>query len=165
MQIEIHPASLEEKPILTRLMELYLYDFSIFIDEEIGDDGIYGYNYLDAYWVEPHRFPFLFRVEGKLAGFALVRRVGEQDGLPLHSMTEFFVMKKYRRLGVGKAAAFWLFNRFAGAWQVEEVNTNLTAQVFWRRVIQEYSRGQFQEVYKDDDTWHGPVQSFVTPQS
>ena len=67
--IEIIPASLEQKPILANLLELYMYDFGEFVDLEIGTDGRFGYGDLDIYWTEPARHPFLVYVDSQACGF------------------------------------------------------------------------------------------------
>jgi len=159
MEITIEPASLSEKPILQRLMELYLYDFSEFDGADLDQQGIYGYEYLDHYWVEAGRAPFITRVDGRLAGFVLALDysvTGSQGKM----IGEFFVMRKYRRQGVGKAAAFHVFDSFPGHWEVSQIAENRTATAFWRKIIAEYTRGQFEEVILDNETWLGPVQIF-----
>src|SRR4030067_2638295 len=64
MSIEVKQADVSEQPILRHLMELYQYDFSEFDGAELGPVGLYDYPYLDHYWVEPERTPFLVRVDG-----------------------------------------------------------------------------------------------------
>ena len=145
MRIEITPVPLAEKPILQALMELYQYDFSVYDDADVDERGRYGYTYLDFYWTEAQRRPYLVRVEGKLAGFALVRQLSQLGEAPRHSMAEFFVMKKYRRLGVGSRAAQELFERTPGTWSLEILPENTPAQAFWRRVVGEYTGGRFSE--------------------
>ena len=145
--IEVVEAQLADEPIVRQLLELYLHDFSEFNDADVDAQGLYRYPYLNLYWTEPDRHPFLFRVGGQWAGFALVRA-----GAP-HDMAEFFVLRKYRRGGVGGAAARNVFARFPGEWQVRQVATNPNATEFWRRAIpyeftQETMNG-------------GPVQRFV----
>ena len=110
-------------------------------------DGRYGYRLLDAYWTDPTRRPFLVRVDGHLAGFALVR-----TGDP-HDMAEFFVMRKYRRSGVGIDAARAVFARFPGPWQTRQQFENVGATKFWRQAIPV----GFEEAENDE----GPVQRFV----
>lgn len=39
MQIEVVKATIEQKPVLHNLLELYAYDFTEFCDFDIGDDG------------------------------------------------------------------------------------------------------------------------------
>ena len=169
MALDLSPASELERPVLRRLMELYLYDFSEFDLADVGPHGLYEYPYLDHYWTEPNRYPFLLRVEERLAGFALVTRynylTGERD--PDHGaawiIAEFFVMRKYRQQGVGQAAALQLFDRFPGAWQVAQLRENTPASAFWRKVIDLYTHGQYQEQELDDEHWCGPVQFFQSP--
>jgi predicted acetyltransferase len=50
-------------------------------------------------------------------------------------MSEFFVMRKYRREGVGRTAARELFASFPGSWLVHEVPGNDAATAFWRDAI------------------------------
>jgi len=166
MTLDLTPASELERPVLRQLMELYLYDFSEFDLADVGPYGLYEYPYLDQYWTEPDRHPFLLRVEGQLTGFALVMHynylTGERD--PAHGaawvIAEFFIMRKYRRQGLGQAAACQLFDRFSGAWQVAQLRENTPATTFWRKVIDRYTAGKYQEQELDDERWCGPVQVF-----
>jgi predicted acetyltransferase/ADP-ribose pyrophosphatase YjhB (NUDIX family) len=148
-----------ERPALANLLELYLHEFSAFDDAEIGADGRYGYVYLDTYWAEPGRTAFLIQVDGRLAGFALVRTV-EAGENPLYSIAEFFVLRKYRRLGVGRAAAQAIFDLFPGRWQVNQDAANLAAKAFWRRVIGDYTGGRLTEGWQAGEEPVGPVQRF-----
>jgi predicted acetyltransferase len=74
MKIEIVKATIEQKPILANLLELYAHDFTEFFDFDIGSNGYYGYENLSLYWVDSNRYPFLIYFEGKLAGFVLVQK-------------------------------------------------------------------------------------------
>ncbi|MGH2634171.1 MAG: GNAT family N-acetyltransferase [Tepidiformaceae bacterium] len=142
--VTLEPAEFTDKSVLRNLLQLYLHDFSEFTGEDVGPDGLYGYHYLDHYWTDPDRYPFFIRVEGVVAGFVLVRATAPYD------MAEFFVMRKYRRLGVGSVAANLAFERFPGPWQVRELLANLPAQAFWRRVIGAYTGGAFAE-HRDEE--------------
>jgi predicted acetyltransferase len=144
--IEVVP--LADKPILQQLMEFYLYDFSEVDGKEIGPHGTYAYAYpyLDYYWREPDRFPFFIKLDGRLAGFALVRAAADAPA----DMAEFFVLRSYRRKGVGSAAAKVIFARYPGEWTVREHPDNTAAQVFWRRVIGEFA-GRYEESVGDGE--------------
>ncbi len=157
MKIKIKAAPLNKKPVLRHLMELYKYDFTEFDPEDVNEHGLYGYKYLDHYWTEEGRRPFLITVDDKYAGFALIREHQDPD---YFAIAEFFIMKKYRKRGIGKLVAFHLFDLLEGDWEVAEMEENLPAQVFWRKVIQEYTSGTFKEIRKDN--WDGPVQFFST---
>ncbi|MGE5223053.1 MAG: GNAT family N-acetyltransferase [Omnitrophica WOR_2 bacterium] len=159
MTVDIQPVVYADKLILRNLMELYLYDFSEFDGMDVNAHGRFEYRYLDHYWTEAGRFPYFIRYDGRLAGFALVRDIEGEEGEKVHRIAEFFILRKYRRKGIGKDAAIWLFKHFGGKWQVEELENNLPAQSFWRKVIGEITQGKFQE--KRIETWAGPVQEFV----
>ena len=149
--VRVDPASASERDVVARLLELYAHDFSERNGADVGDDGTYGYRYLDAYWSASDRHPFLFRVDGRLAGFALVRTG------PLIDMAEFFVLRKYRRGGIGTDAARAVFARFPGEWQVRQQWENSGAIDFWRRAIP--------VAFDEGETGEGPVQRFVMPEA
>lgn len=108
---------------------------------DLGADGRFGYKDLSAYWTEPDRYPFLITVDGKLAGFALVkkaRRLSSDDQVAEHSvwdMAEFFIVRAYRRHGIGLAAARQVWRQFSGSWQVRVMQSNRAALKFWQRAI------------------------------
>lgn len=148
--IDVSAVSIEDKPVLRNLMELYMHDFSELTGGDVGDHGLFGYRYLDHYWTEPDRHPFLIRVGGKLAGFVLVRSRRRGDGVAESGIAEFFVMRKYRRRGVGRIAARRVFDMFPGRWTVMQLSDNAAAQGFWRNVIADYTGGEFTETLGDD---------------
>lgn len=159
MDFLIQEVPIEQKSVLRNLLELYIYDFTEFGPYDVDSQGLYGYEHLDLYWTEEGRYPFMFYVNGKIAGFVLVRR-NSADELNdcYYSIAEFFVVKKYRGQGIGKKAAIHMFNLFPGIWEVDEMETNKPAQVFWRKVIHDYTHGDFEEIRKI--SWNGPVQRF-----
>lgn len=59
-----------------------------------------------------------------------------------HNIADFFVMHKYRRLGVGKFSAKKVFDIHKGDWKISQWSKNLPAQKFWKTVINEYTSGQ-----------------------
>jgi predicted acetyltransferase len=140
MKIDIIPANLDDKTILQNLMELYLHDFSEFDSATVNPHGCFSYQYLDHFWTEENRHPFLVRVDGHLAGFVLVQKTAD-----FTRISEFFIMRKYRRQGVGREVAYRIFDRFPGKWAVEVIAENTPAQPFWRKVVEAYTAGQSRE--------------------
>jgi len=166
MNIEVTHATVNERPILRHLMELYQYDFSEFDGADLSPMGLYDYPYLDHYWVEPERTPFLVRVDGNLAGFVLVARYNYLTGLKdTWVMAEFFILRKYRHQGIGAQVACYTFDQFPGAWQVGQIGENLSAIAFWRKVISRYTQGNYHELNLNNENWRGPIQTFVSPPS
>jgi predicted acetyltransferase len=74
VNIDVARASVEEKPLIQRMLELYEYDFSEYEGTDLDSHGCFGYPNLDLYWLEPTRHPFIVRVDGRLAGFVLVNQ-------------------------------------------------------------------------------------------
>ena len=161
LELNIVKVPIEEKPILNNLMQLYLYDFSEFMDCDVEDNGLFGeYPYLDDYWISvEHRFPYFIKRDGKNVGFILVRYIDSSD-TPHFSMAEFFIMKKYRKGGIGRQTAYYLFDSFPGKWEVAEIKENTPAQKFWRKIISEYTNDHYKEIQKRG--WDGPIQTFIT---
>lgn len=137
-QIEIVAAPVEDGPVLSNLLELYCHDFSEFMDLEIGRDGRFGYPNLDLYWTDPKRFPFLIYVSGRLAGFLLAQSISERDA-SRWDMTEFFILRGYRRASIGVRAASLAFARFPGDWQVRVMRSNQPACAFWDRAVRAFA--------------------------
>lgn len=157
MDIAIDPVRYEEKPVLRRMLQLYLHDFSEFEPLELNEHGEFDYRYLDHYWAPDDgevRHAFFISVDGKRAGFALVRVVNR-----VNVFAEFFVMRAFRGRGVGASAARAVFARLPGGWLVHEVPANLPAQAFWRRVIAELTGGNYREEVDE----YGVTQRFTVP--
>ncbi len=162
MRVEIQPAALSDKLVLRNLLELCQHDYSEYDGQDPDENGLFGYRWLDHYWTEPERHPFLVRAEGRLAGFVLVRQIESGPEGPVYSIAEFFVLRKYRRKGVGRQAAWSIFDRFPGTWNVCQEAANLPAQAFWRRIIHQYTDGAYSDQDLQTDEWQGPCQRFIS---
>ena len=144
MEIHIVPIAAEQKSVFRQMLELYSYDFSEFSEEDVNEEGYFGYSYIDVYWTEEGRYPFFIRVDGKLAWVVLIRSCCEYNRLEnAHSIAEFFVMKKYRKKGVGREAARQIFDMFPGCWEISYWTANLPAKTFWMKVVNEYTEGRY----------------------
>jgi predicted acetyltransferase len=135
--IELVSVSREQEPLLANLLQLYIYDFNEILDLDLEADGRFAYPHLPLYWSEPDRHPFLVIVEGKLAGFALVKAGSEPT---IHDMAEFFVLRRHRRRGVGTRIAHQVWRRFPGPWEVRVMDANVAAQHFWAHAISSFTR-------------------------
>jgi predicted acetyltransferase len=143
VDVEVVRAELADKEVLRQLLEFNAYEFArLSHDAVLNEHGRFGYSWLDHYWTEPMRYPFLIQVRGQIGGMVLV------TGTDPRSIAEFLVMPQYRRTGVGLAAARCVFELFGGAWSVHEAPGNDAAVAFWRRAIPV----QFIETRDDDGT-------------
>ncbi|MDQ4100251.1 MAG: GNAT family N-acetyltransferase, partial [Chloroflexota bacterium] len=140
MRISVVPATDADRPVLANLIQLYLYDFTGFKAWDLQEDGRFGDYGLDGCWTIDGRHPFLIRADGKLAGFTIVDSrsylTGERG---IWDMADFFVLRRFQRLGVGEYVARILFDRFRGHWEVRQMAANLEALAFWRTVINRYT--------------------------
>ena len=133
---ELIPATAEQEPILANLLELYIHDFTDFLDVELRDNGRFGYDPLPLYWLEPNRHPFLVRTRGKLAGFVLLKQGSEMSGdSAVWDMVEFFILRRYRRQKLGLQIAHQVWTRFPGPWEVRVMQVNQGALRFWDQAI------------------------------
>jgi predicted acetyltransferase len=161
VEVEVAAAGPDEQEPLAALFDLYAYDFSEILDLDVGENGRFELPALAPYWTDPGHHPFLIRVDGRLAGFALVQERSRLTGREgVRDMAEFFVMRRYRRNGVGARASSELFDRFRGPWEVRQRPENHDATAFWRRAIARYTDGRFDDAVWNDERWRGPVQRF-----
>ena len=88
---------------------------------------------------------FVLRRDEEHAGFACVERV---LGGGAH-LREFYVVPSLRRLRVVSHAAALLFDRYAGQWQLEVLQSDRTALRFWSNVVQRYALDRRREERSD----------------
>lgn len=131
--------------ILHNLAQFYQYDFTEFLPGDLDEQGEYPYIDVRRYLTEKGHHAYLARVNGKLGGFVLVKDRPEQRDRPGRYLAEFFVMRPFRKMGVGRTLAFQTFDTYRGYWELAVVGPNTPAQAFWRKVVDEYTRGQFEE--------------------
>jgi predicted acetyltransferase len=124
----IRRAVVADRVPIFRMLELYQHDLSDIWDQDLGADGEFGYE-LNRYWSSERCHSFVATVADNYAGFALVDR-NVKVGTAGYWMDQFFVMKKYRRSGVGSALARGAFSALPGAWEVGEMLNNHGAQSF-----------------------------------
>ena len=160
MQVDIVKASLSDKPIIRNLMQLYLHDLTEYEPIPLDSHGLFNYNYLDHYWIEKERFPFIFKVEDQLAGFALINQHSNSGKNIDYSIAEFFILKKYRLTGISKQAAVYLFDKFRGTWEIAVGKQNRPAQAFWRKIILDYKKDSFDYLPNGSGEWTGPIYIF-----
>ncbi len=133
MATSVRTATQADRPVIENLIQLYLHDMTGTQPFPIGLDGKFQYDFLDRFW----QHPYLIFSDDDLAGFAFVI-----DGSPLmenpdrHFMAEFFVLKGYRKKGVGRAAFDEILSRHNGLWQIGVPHKNPGGTAFWAKATQ-----------------------------
>ena len=155
-KIELVPASEEHSSTLANLMQLYIHDFSEFVEVTPETDGRFGYPQLALYWIETNRRAYLVKVQSRLAGFVLLKHgstiMGDDAAW---DVAEFFILRGERRRGVGTMVAHRVWTELAGRWEVRVLESNRAAVLFWERAIEEFCGSSFQatSVQKDGVPW------------
>jgi len=155
--IQVVPASPEQAPIIANLLELYAHDFSEFHHLELAADGRFGYPNLPLYWSEPDHHAFLVKVNGRLAGLVLVKRGSEVSAdARVWDVGEFFIVRGYRRKGIGIKVAHEVWRRFPGPWEVRVMESNRDAFKFWQIAITTFigRNSRPAPIEKDGECWH-----------
>jgi predicted acetyltransferase len=144
MDVTLHEATPADLPLVKNLVPYYIYDMSEHLGWPCSQDGRFdGCDDLESYWRGPGKHAFVLRAGKEPAGFVLI--LAEHDEPVDFSVTDFFVLRKFRGRGVGQRIAHELFNRFRGRWKVEQFADNKPAVAFWRSVVDRYCNGQFEE--------------------
>jgi predicted acetyltransferase len=144
--VELEAATEARAALLQNLLELYAHDLSGIFDLKVDAEGRFGYPRLPLYWTEPdRRFAFLLRSGTDIAGFALICRGSPISDVPhCHDMAEFFVLRPYRRSGLGAQAAHLLWQHFRGPWTVRVAEGNRGGLAFWTSAISTYTANAYE---------------------
>lgn len=165
--VSVRPAGWSERPLIERLSQFYIYDFSEMEapgsnDMEFGDHGGYWpLPDLDLYWRLDGFRPLLIRVMQRLAGFVLINTRSHRNGSIEHNMAEFFVARKHRRSGVATEVVRQVLARYRGRWEIAVAERNVAARAFWPRAIAAAPNvSELVQHDGDGECWRGPIWSF-----
>lgn len=150
MKTEIVRVTEDRKDSLANLLEKYNYEFSQYDKRKFGNDGLFGYKYLDNYFTESNRYAYFIYADNHLAGFALLNQYPE-CGRPIDwSIAEFFVSYNFRRQGVATEAVRQLFEKHKGCYHIKYHRKNTASVILWNNVAKKYSGGNYEIVTGDE---------------
>ena len=165
MTVQLIRARSADESALQNLLQLYTHDFSGLWSGtkrgEIHADGRFEEYPLHDYRHRPNWMTFFIRQGGELAGFCLVND-HIHSAMPVErSISEFFILRKHRKQGVGRSAALQVFTDYPGSWEVAVARKNVKAQAFWRATIRAFAAAsEICELDLHSDRWDGPVFQF-----
>jgi predicted acetyltransferase len=164
MQTTLLPAAATHQPALANLIQLYQYDRSECDGADVDEQGRFNTLQIDPCWTGADCLRFLIQANSQLAGFVFAKHsqlpYSHAEG---HMVADFFILRRFRRQGVGRAAATALFDRLPGPWEIASCAQNVPAHVFWRSVIDRYTAGRYIETWLHTADWRGTVHSFASP--
>lgn len=160
-QLQVVRADAARDPALRVLLEFYFYDMAEWFRFDQQPYGGYVES-TEAYWSDDYDVYFL-ELEGLPIGFSIVgSAAGWQPDANARDMTEFFVIRRHRRSGVGRAFASRVWDMYPGTWLVRVFQANQPALPFWRGAVSDYSNGEYVEevISKPGGDWsHFTLQS------
>lgn len=140
MEVALIEAS--DSTLVANLFPLYVYDMSEYMGWGPDEMGLYApgaAGYVAEYWQKDDHYPYLIKADGELAGFVLLRRFPEDP--ERYDIGQFFVLRKFKRQGIGKLAFEQAVSRFPGLWLTRVLNGNTGALEFWQSVIRSEAVG------------------------
>lgn len=148
LTINLLKAELKDYPTLQNLARFYVYDMSRYCGFLPGwscpETGLYVCYDLKKFFTQEHHHPFIIRVNNELAGFVFVNNKATMPDIDW-CISEFFVMAKFQKHGVGKEIAKQVWQQFPGRWELCVIPQNERGLMFWRKTIREFTDNQFSE--------------------
>ncbi|MCM2387368.1 GNAT family N-acetyltransferase [Streptomyces albipurpureus] len=163
MRVEVVPAAERDRDVLGNLLQFYLYDFSELRDLDVTPQGGFAYHFLDDFLKERDREACLFKAGEILVGFSMTRQLDDSS----REMSKFFVLRRHRRHGMGKAAAQQVLRRHPGHRTLSFDRANHAAAHFWPPLVSHLASGPVQrrEIYPPDTAYAMSCLRFQVPQA
>ncbi|MBB5205184.1 putative acetyltransferase [Inhella inkyongensis] len=132
MTIELCPArTADERACIEHLMQFFNYELSAWYPVRLAEHGLYTLRPKGPYWAEPRTQPFLLRVDGELAGFAVVDGECVEPARSRYNLGYFFLVRRFRGRGLARQALVQLLQALPGAWEIYYLARNAYAEHFW----------------------------------
>lgn len=150
-KLNLVKATLSDKPLVENMWYYYVYDLTRYCGFMKGWSSPTELSFksddLTPFFTNANNHLFLIDIDNEHAGFVLVKKLDVMPELDWF-MSEFFIVSKFQRSGIGQAVAKEIFEQFPGEWAVGVLPKNKGALTFWRKVITEYTDQNFYEEEK-----------------
>lgn len=149
--VELIQTGPEQAGLIRNLYQFYAYESSDWEQEDVEQDGRFYIHeeHLARYWQEPQWSANLLLVDGYIAGFLLIER-SELPGINALELADLFILKRYRRKGIGRALATQVLTSGEADWLVRFYDQDEASQAFWRSVLDNLPR-PVQAIELDDE--------------
>ncbi|MEX5506499.1 GNAT family N-acetyltransferase [Pseudomonas putida] len=140
LPIALLPTTADQAPLIRNLYQFYSYESSDWEQEDVDVDGRFYIHdeHLHRYWQDDGWGAYLVLADGFIAGFVLVER-SELPGIDALELADLFILKKYRRQGIGQAVALQLLGG-EGDWLLRCYAQDAPAVAFCKAVLANLSR-------------------------
>jgi len=155
--VALVPVDRSHSAVLENLGQLFRHDLSEAYGLLPNADGTFNNRRLDLFRTDPQRRAWLITVGGGLGGFAMILMADDSAT----SISDFFVVRALRRMGVGREAARLLLATIPGRWNVAFQSYNPGAQRFWSQVATD-AAGDSWRMYDDPPVEGRPPDTWIT---
>jgi predicted acetyltransferase len=142
-------ASLEDYPVVQNLARFYVYDMSRYCgfisqDWACPSDGLFESFDFKSYFISPEAQAFLVKIRGELAGFVLIKKIG-QGALSYYRIGEFFIIAKFQGQDIAEQVAHQIWRLYSGPWELTVIPENQKALNFWRKSVGSFTANKYSE--------------------
>lgn len=151
LTIELIPTEPDDIEVIANLYQFYAYESSDWEFQDVEENGRFYVHedHLVRYWQDPDWSANLLRVNGEIAGFVLIER-SEVPGIDALELADIFILKRYRRKGIGRALMGQVLMGGHENWLVRYYPQDDVADAFWNKVMQDLPRPA-RAIELDDD--------------
>ena len=149
--VELIQTGPEDAELIRNLYQYSAYESSDWEQEDVEADGSFYIHdeHLARYWHDPQWSANLLLVDGYIAGFLLIEG-SELPGIEALELADLFILKRYRRKGIGRAIASQVLCSGEANWLVRFYDQDEVSQAFWRTVLDNLPR-PVQSIELDDE--------------
>lgn len=139
--VELIQTDAIDAELIRNLYQYYAYESSDWEQEDVEADGRFYIHdeHLARYWQDPQWSANLLLVDGCIAGFLLIEG-SELPGIDALELADLFILKRYRRKGIGRAIATQVLCSGEANWLVRFYDQDEVSQAFWRTVLDNLPR-------------------------
>ena len=152
MSLQLIATTAEQLPLIRNLYQFYAYESSDWEQEDVEVDGRFYVHdpYLALYWQRPDWSAQLILLDGFIAGFLLIER-SEIAGVEALEFADLFLLKKYRRQGIGRALVEQVILASQQPWVVSFYPQDPLAVPFWQTLLRELPFRSVQQLADADE--------------
>lgn len=147
-------ATLTDYPVIENMWRYYVYDLSRCCGNLEGWESPTELSFkcddLTGYFETPDSHVFLIKMGNEHAGFVFVKKLDVMPEIDWY-MSEFFIISKFQRSGIGEVVAKEIFEKFHGEWAVGVLPENTIGLNFWRKMIKKFTHENYFEEYKTSE--------------
>ncbi|MGC5775213.1 GNAT family N-acetyltransferase [Paenibacillus pabuli] len=136
MNLSIDHVENEEREWLKNFLAYYLHDLSEFAAEiSPKEEGLFEFDVMDLFLEKRGKGldAFFIKLDGAPIGFVLLQS-GEYSNQEFadYVLNSFFILRKYRRKGIGSLASKMFFEMYPGRYTLGQLVGNKPAVDFWK---------------------------------